>query len=533
MARIGDYAVAAEPVAPDTPGSAVYERFRAEPHTLVIAVVDADRRPVGLVERNAFLSTMAAAFGRELYGRRPIAALMNTAPMIVDADRGAEAFFDTLESSEPGVLLSGFIAVAHGRYGGVGTVLQVLQAGSALYRRRAEEMGELAKGLAIAEAAAQASSRAKSEFLAVMSHEIRTPLNGVLGIAGLMERKLTQEELRPHVQTILASGQSLLRLLTDALDMSRAEAGMMTLEPASLSLTVLANDLEALWHARAEEKGLSLRVLRDAGGDVWISADVQRLKQLFNNLIGNAIKFTQAGEVVVTLTSEVAAGGVRITGSVDDSGPGIAEAQAATVFEPFNTGDANREGAGAGMGLAICRQIVERMDGDISVAISPQGGARFRFTVAAAAAEPVLAAIVEAEPTAHETLHVLVVDDNATNRFLAGKLLELFGCTFETADNGQQGVESAMTGAFDLILMDIKMPVMDGVAATRAIRALPGAVARVPILALTANADERDAVAYRAAGMTDVVQKPIQPDARLNAIRLALSTTEVETAEAA
>ena len=533
MARIGDYAVAAEPVGPDMPGSAVYERFRAEPHTLVIAVVDADRRPIGLVERNAFLSTMAAAFGRELYGRRPIAALMNVAPMIVGAERGAEAFFDTLESSDPGVLLSGFIAVTHGRYVGVGTVLQVLQAGSALYRRRAEEMGELIKGLAIAEAAAQASSRAKSEFLAVMSHEIRTPLNGVLGVAGLMERKLTQEELRPHVQTILSSGQSLLRLLTDALDMSRAEAGMMSLEPAPLSLTVLADDLEALWHARAEEKGLVLRVRADTGWNSWISADVQRLKQLLNNLIGNAIKFTQAGEVVVELVSETTTDGVRITGTIDDSGPGIAEAKAATVFEPFNTGDANREGAGAGMGLAICRQIVERMDGEISVGTSPQGGARFRFAVTVASAEAVEATATEVDPTPHETLHVLVVDDNATNRFLACKLLELFGCTFETAENGRQGVDSAMAGGFDLILMDIKMPVMDGVAATRAIRALPGSVSAVPIIALTANADERDAVTYRAAGMTDVVQKPIQPDALLNAIRLAFSATEVETAEAA
>ena len=528
MARIGDYAVAAEPVGPETSGSAVYERFRAEPHTLVIAVIDSDWRPVGLVERNAFLSTMAAAFGRELYGRRPIAALMNTAPMIVDADRGAEAFFDTLESSDPGVLLSGFIAVTHGRYVGVGTVLQVLQAGSALYRRRAEEMGELARGLAIAEAAAQASSRAKSEFLAVMSHEIRTPLNGVLGVAGLMERKLTQEELRPHVQTILSSGQSLLRLLTDALDMSRAEAGMMSLEAAPLSLAVLADDLEALWHARAEEKGLVLQVRTDS--TAWVSADVQRLKQLLNNLIGNAIKFTQAGEVVVELNADLTADGVRITGIIDDSGPGIAEAKAATVFEPFNTGDAGREGAGAGMGLAICRQIVERMDGEISVGASPQGGARFGFTVIAPSAEPVEAAVAEAAPTSHETLHVLVVDDNATNRFLAGKLLELFGCTFETAENGRLGVDAAMTGAFDLILMDIKMPVMDGVDSTRAIRALPGAAGALPILALTANADERDAIAYRAAGMNGVVQKPIQPDVLLNAIRLALSS---EVAEAA
>jgi len=334
MARIGDYAVAAVPVGPDTPGSAVYDRFKDEPHTLVIAVVDDAGRPVGLVERNAFLSTMAAAFGRELYGRRPISALMNTAPMIAGAEQGAEAFFDTLESSDPGVLLSGFITVSRGRYSGVGTVLQVLQAGSALYRRRAEEMGELARGLAIAEAAAQASSRAKSEFLAVMSHEIRTPLNGVLGVAGLMERKLTQEELRPHVETILSSGQSLLRLLTDALDMSRAQAGMLTLEPAPMSLEALAGDLDALWRARAEEKGLELRVICDSAVCDWVSADVQRLKQLLNNLIGNAIKFTQAGEVVVGLTSETGVHGLRLTGVIDDSGPGIAEAKAAIVFEP-------------------------------------------------------------------------------------------------------------------------------------------------------------------------------------------------------
>jgi len=530
MARIGDYAVAAVPVGPDTPGSAVYDRFKDEPHTLVIAVVDDAGRPVGLVERNAFLSTMAAAFGRELYGRRPISALMNTAPMIAGAEQGAETFFDTLESSDPGVLLSGFITVSRGRYSGVGTVLQVLQAGSALYRRRAEEMGELARGLAIAEAAAQASSRAKSEFLAVMSHEIRTPLNGVLGVAGLMERKLTQEELRPHVETILSSGQSLLRLLTDALDMSRAQAGMLTLEPAPMSLGTLANDLDALWRARAEEKGLELRVLCDSAVCDWVSADVQRLKQLLNNLIGNAIKFTQAGEVVVGLTSERSEGVVRLIGVIDDSGPGIAEAKAATVFEPFNTGDANREGAGAGMGLAICRQIVERMDGAISVGASPQGGARFRFVVAAASAAAPAPAADAVDPTPHETLHVLVADDNATNRFLAGKLLELFGCSFEMVENGQQAVDLAAKRPFDLVLMDIKMPVMDGVEATRAIRALAGAAGAVPILALTANADERDAIAYRAAGMNGVVQKPIQPDVLLNAIRLALSPTEVAEA---
>jgi two-component system, sensor histidine kinase len=525
MARVGDYIEASAPVAPSTCGAEVYERFLAEPNTLVIAVVDANQRPVGLVERNAFTLRMAAAFGRELYAKRPISALMNDQPLLANVEDGAEAFFRHIDSADAGSLLSGFIAVSKGRYAGVGAILQVLQAGSALYKRRAEEMADLAKGLAKAEAEARASSRAKSEFLAVMSHEIRTPLNGVLGVAALMQKKLTQEELRPHVDTIVDSGQSLLRLLSDALDMSRAQAGVMTIEPEPLSLTTLAQDLSALWAARAEEKALALAIEGDVGACDWVMADATRLKQLLNNLIGNAIKFTSAGSVRVRLEAEKGCDGVRLTGVVDDSGPGIPPAALGRIFEPFNTGEADREGAGAGLGLAICRQIVERMGGAIAAAEAPGGGARFRFHVMLQEADPTLRDEREAmaAPTEHETLHVLVADDNATNRFLAGKLLELFGCTYEVVENGAQAVERVQQAPFDLVLMDIKMPVMNGVEATRAIRALACAEAGVPILALTANADEGDARAYQAAGMDGVVQKPIQPDVLLNAIRQVLS----------
>jgi two-component system, sensor histidine kinase len=535
MARIGDYIEPAEPVAPDTRGADVYERFLSEPNTLVVAVVDADRRPLGLIERNAFTLTMAGAFGRELYAKRPVSALMNASPLIARAEDGAEAFFATIDSADAASLLGGFIAVdAQGRYVGVGAILQVLKAGSALYKRRAEEMGELARGLAAAEARARASSRAKSEFLAVMSHEIRTPLNGVLGVAALMQRMLTQEELRPHVDTIVSSGQGLLRLLTDALDMSRAEAGLLALEPAPMRLSEMVGDLERLWRPRAEEKALGLTVHMDLPEADGVLADGVRLKQLFNNLIGNAIKFTQAGGVDVRVTASRGADGVRMTGIVDDSGPGVPSAAAATIFEPFNTGNAGRSSAGAGLGLAICRQIVERMGGSIALASSPSGGARFEFSMLL---EPVevedLAGPAMAEPTPHDTLHVLVADDNATNRFVAGKLLELFGCTSDMVENGRDAVEAVRTRAYDLILMDIKMPVMDGVDATRAIRALDGPAARVPILALTANADERDADAYLAVGMDGVVQKPIQPDVLLDAIRRAVTAAPDTAADRA
>lgn len=536
MPLIGDFVEAVAPVAPHATGAEVFERFQMEPNTLAIAVVEADGRPVGLIERNAFTLRMAAEFGRALYARRPAESLMDRDPPIAEAATSAESFFEAYGAAELGALLGGFVVVSQGRYVGVGTALQIVQAGAAVHRQRAEAMSVLARDLAVAEAEASASSRAKSEFLAVMSHEIRTPLNGVLGVAALMEKKLEQDELRPYVRTIIDSGQNLLRLLTDALDMSRASAGMLTLEEEPLDLSVLAADIEGLWRPRAEEKALGLSIRTELADGRWVAADGMRIKQLLNNLIGNALKFTQAGGVAATIGSRVEGDRLHVQLTVDDSGPGVPEAAAATIFDPFNTGKAGREGAGAGLGLAICRQIAERMGGTIGLSTSPQGGARFQVALplTACPADAIPAPAPLAEPTPHDTLHVLVVDDNAANRFVAGKLLEMFGCSAEMAENGAEAVAAVQARRFDLVLMDIKMPVMDGVAAAHAIRALPGPAARLPILALTANADERDEADYVAAGMNGVAQKPIQPDALLNAIRLVLAQADAaEIAEAA
>ena len=340
-----------------------------------------------------------------------------------------------------------------------------------------------------------------------------------------MERKLTQEDLRPHVRTILDSGQSLLRLLTDALDMSRADAGILTLEPAPMSLSALAADLLALWRARAEEKAIVLEVTCETSEHDWVHGDEIRLKQLLNNLIGNALKFTPSGKVHVLLKGTAIGDRTRIDGAVEDSGPGIPADRIDQVFQPFNTGEAGREGAGAGLGLAICRQIVERMGGSISAGTSTFGGARFSFDfeLGTATSTDRLDGDTRPEPTPHNTLHVLVADDHPTNRFLAGKLLEMFGCSFEVVENGAEAVEAVRGGAFDLVLMDIKMPVMDGVEATRAIRQFGEGKGSVPVLALTANADDADARQYLAAGMNAVVSKPIQPDVLLDAIRRAMS----------
>ncbi|MDO1560185.1 response regulator [Brevundimonas sp. 2R-24] len=525
MARIGDFIEPSDPVSPDASGGDVYERFLKEPNTMAIAVVGANGQPLGLVERNTLLLKMAAEYGRALYGKRPVERLMDERPLIATADMSTESFFRDVLSKDAAAMLHGFVVVdGGGHYLGVGTALAVMKAGYALHRQRAEEMTRLAQDLAWAEAEATASSRAKSQFLAVMSHEIRTPLNGVLGVARLIEQRLEQAELRPYVGAILESGETLLRLLTDALDLSRAQAGAITFDDQPFSLDALALDLTALWAPACEHKGLGFSIGLEADPGTWALGDAVRIKQVFNNLIGNALKFTEKGGVHVDIAAVRDGVHLRLRGSVRDTGPGIAPDVAESLFEPFRTG--REKGHGAGLGLAICRQIVESLSGGIRVDSTPGCGAAFTFEIVlfhVPASESAEEIKVEAtSQPVRSGLRVLIADDNPTNRLVASKLLEAAGCECETAVDGRDAVDRAVEGAFDVIFMDIKMPGMDGVEATRAIRASRTPSAATPVIALTANADPDDARLYLAAGMCQVVQKPIRPDQLLAALSAAV-----------
>lgn len=527
MARIGEFVDRLAPVAPETLVSQVYDRLQAEPETLVLAVVDDQHRVVGLVERNAFSLRLAAEYGRALFAKRPITVLMQDAPVVMDVDRPAEQVVIDAEKGGRSGPMAGFVVTEGGRYLGVGTSQHILRAGLAIHRQRADEMSRLAENLAWAEAEAVASSRAKSQFLAVMSHEIRTPLNGVLGVAQYLERRLEAHELRPYARTIMESGEGLLRLLTDALDLSRAEAGALALEERPFAVAALLSDIQALWSPCCEQKGLGFELIATGAVDRWAHGDSMRIKQIFNNLIGNALKFTTVGAITVALDIVQEGGCLRFRGRVTDTGPGVPDDVAPRLFQPFSTGAGQRQGAGAGLGLSICRELVERMDGVITLQPGVETGASFEIDFVLFEV-PAQAAVdhTPAAPTHHETLHVLVVDDNPTNRLVASTLLETFGCTTEVAENGALAVEAVSTRPFDLVLMDIKMPVMDGVTAAARIRALPGDMARVPIIALTANADPSDQKGYLDAGMDGVVEKPIKAEVLLDAVRRALTPSE-------
>ena len=526
-AALLDLIIPGAPIRPDHPGEKVYERFNTEPDALAIAVVDAEGRPVGLVERNAFFVAMASQHGRALYANRPISMLMNAQPLVVEGDVSVAEFCGEVLAERPSELLRGFIVTQGGRYAGVGSTLGLLQATSAANRAHAEEMTRLAETLNRATLDAQAALTAKSQFLAVMSHEIRTPLNGVLAIADILARKLARPEaapaeLIPYVASIQDSGQTLLRLLTDALDLSRAEAGRLELAEEGFPVAELAGDLAALWGARAELKGLTLDVAYDGAQDQWALGDAIRIKQVVNNLIGNALKFTEAGGVAVTLRARRSDVYVRLEGEVSDTGAGVPEDRLASIFQPFSQTEAGLREGGAGLGLSICRQLVEQMGGTISARRNPEVGTTFLFEIPLFDV-PALSdrnpgeAVADGEVLA-DALHVLIADDNPTNRLVAETLCEMFGATTESVEDGLQAVEAAAGGRFDLILMDIKMPNLDGVGATRRIRALAGAAADVPILALTANADPWDAAGYIAQGMNGVVEKPIKAERLLAAI---------------
>jgi signal transduction histidine kinase/CheY-like chemotaxis protein len=510
----------AEAVTPQTPGSDVFARFEREPDTLVIPVVD-DGRPVGLIERNAFLLKIAGAFGHALYANRPVTQIMDAEPAVVVAGVSIDVFCDVMLKAGAGGLMRGFIVTRDGRYHGVGTVVSLLQAINDRQRRQNEELAEQARVLTDTKTQALASARAKSQFLAIMSHELRTPMNGVLAVAELLRRQPLNTQAQAHVTTIVESSETLIRILQDALDLSRAEAGELELHPEPTPLRALMDEVQALWAPRASQDNVTLMVGYEGDTELTGVLDPTRLKQVFNNLIGNALKFARNGVVEASLKATARNDQIRLEARIRDDGPGIDAERVDVIFEPFVHGAGPD---GAGLGLSICRQDIDRMGGRIWAENNAGRGATFAFEVQVERGEADVAPVSNVESLAELDLqsnpHILIVDDNATNRVVAQALCEMFGCTSETAEDGVEALEAVQARPFDLVLMDIKMPRMDGVQATQAIRALAGPVSRIPIVALTANADPEDARRYLSIGMAAVVEKPIKPER----LRMAMNT---------
>lgn len=355
----------------------------------------------------------------------------------------------------------------------------------------------------VAKEARQASA-AKSAFLATMSHEIRTPLNGIIGVTDLLRMdQLTAQQLH-HVEVIRHCGDMLLDVITDVLDFSKLEAGSVRFEPALVSLKDLFGVVDQMMQPRAKAAGLSLSI---SYPNLTLTADPNRIRQVLVNLIGNAIKFTSAGSVDVSVS--VASGKMRI--AVRDTGPGISAENIGRLFQEFTQLDssANRSFGGTGLGLAICRRLVDVMSGVIGVESQPGEGSTFWFElpVSDVQAPPAAGAITAPQDKlVLDDLSALVVDDNGINRDVACGLLKAVGAQAVSAESGEQGLAILRAQAFDIIFMDMQMPGMDGLEATRALRA---SGVTTPVIGLTANAFESDRLLCLDAGMNDHLPKPL------------------------
>jgi CheY-like chemotaxis protein len=467
-----------------------------------LAIVDGDR-PIGIVHREAFLARMERAGA----ANRPIMETAEPDPLIVETGEPVGAFVESMLAQRPAALLAGFIVCRGGVYEGVCDLALLLPS--------------------------LTGPRQDAGLIERICTEVREPVAHALAAADGLRRLRLPEGASQHLETIAEAAHTTLSLLDTAAELQRADAGRLEIVAAPRRLQELMDDIAARWLAQAETAGVTLLVSYDGAPDCAAILDSARLMQVFDALIGHAMAHSNRGVIEASLQVRPVEAGFALTGRVRDNGATYAPHYLSGMFHGVGEG-APAGGMGMQLELMLAQRSIAAMSGTLKARANPGAGATVAFEIETPAAEGTGArgaAVEELAPV--RSAHILVVDDNATNRMVVEALCEMFDCSTESVVDGVEAVEAAKAGRYDVILMDIKMPRMDGVTAAKEIRKLAAPAGRVPIIALTANADTDEVALYLAAGMRCVVEKPIKPERLLEALDGALAERVMHGAVAA
>lgn len=514
-ARLADIAALIEPVRLEMTVGAVFNRFESDAELFAIPVVE-NGAPIGLITRTRMAELLAATEGRQLLGMRAIKSIMNSNFRRVRVDVPVAALAMRAAETNARALEDGVVLVREGYYAGFVTPSAILAAIARENAGRARALKSAKEKIDSAREAASNTAQHQSRFLAMLSHEIRTPLSGILSVADLLvDTKLSKQSM-DYARTIASSGRVLDRMLTDMLDLSRMEAGKLTLNKEPLTLRDFANEARDLWGAKTVDKNVSLRVSVARGTEKRVVVDAMRLRQVLFNLISNALKFTDKGYVEVELSTRQGDDGeLALSMIVKDSGCGIADEHKARLFEEFEqaTPETAALHGGTGLGLAIAKGLTELMGGTITLSDNPEGGSIFTVEIGVERMGPRLAIDnpVQLRRGRLELGDILVIEDHRVSQMVMEKALSAAGWNVDCVFTGEQGIRRAGGKRYQAILVDRHLPDEKGEAVLARIRSEALVCQDVPVMLVTADVSPERREASLKAGFDGFIAKPIRP----------------------